>query len=309
MTPTRLAVLALAVALPAAAPAAAPPPVGPLTVSARDGFVVQVSVKGQVLRLRVDPAIGTIVLNPAVAARLGLKPNFTNAIMKPTIRIGPELIRGIAGGARIAIGTWTGGRPIFWFERDIVSGADGAIGIADLPHERVTMQLRPETPNDRSFTYVVQSGGLLGLVHRLPIGGKEIITRFSLHQPFTQASASAGAIFAAERGGAWAGEPSPRPVLLGVSRPARLMAFATPLSVGGMRFDRLLVRTSDYRGRYRLPTDPPADPNEIVVTGNKASGKALLRLTIAEDRLAPCSSLSYAARERRLTLVCPARQP
>jgi hypothetical protein len=63
-----------------------------------------------------------------------------------------------------------------------------------------------------------------------------------------------------------------------------------------MRFDRLLVRTSDYRGRYRLPTDPPADPNEIVVTGNKASGKALLRLTIAEDRLAACSSLSYAAK-------------
>jgi hypothetical protein len=309
MNPTLFAALALALALPAAAPAAAPPPVGPITVSARDGFIVPVSIKGQVLRLRVDPAMGTIVLNPAVAARLGLKPNFTNAIMKPGIRVGPEVIKGISSGGKIAIGPWSGDRPIFWFQRDIVSGADGVIGIADLPHERVTMEIRPRTSNDRSFGYAVQKADLLGLVHRLPIGGKEIITRFSLHQAVTQASAAAGAIFAAERGGTWAGEASLRPVVLGVSRPMRMMTFAAPLSVGGMTIDRLLVRTSDYRGRYVLPTDPPADPNEIVVTGNKAGGKALLRLTISEDRLTACSSISYAAKERRLTLVCPARQP
>lgn len=301
----RLAAVILVVSLPAAAPAARPSPVGPLSVSSADGFTVAALIEGQPVRLRVDPAIGSIVLNPDVAARLGLKPNFLNRIIKPQILVGPERIKGIAGGGSIAIGSWTGKRPIFWFEREVVEGADGVIGIADLPHERVTLVLRPAAARDATFAYAVDTADLLGLVYRFDLGGKEILTRFSLHQPLTQASASAGAVLAEQRGGTWAGEVSLRPILFGVSRPTRPMAFATPLSVKGLVFERLLIRTSDYRGGYVLPTDPPADPNEIVVTGNKAKGKAHLRLTISADRLSTCSSISYATKERRLVLVCP----
>jgi hypothetical protein len=307
----RLSVLALALslAMPAAAPAAAPPPPGPLTVSARESFTVAAVIEGQTVRLRVDPAVGVIVLNPGVAARLGLKPNFLNAIMKPQMGIGPERVKGLAGGGRIAIGSWTGKRPMFWFERDVVDDADGVIGIAHLPHDQVTMQVRPAAAGDASFVYDVEIDNLLGLLHDYQIGGKKIVTRFSLHEPHTQASASAGAVFAEQRGGTWAGEAMPRPIVFGVLRPTRPMAFATPISVNGMIFDRLLIRTSDYRGGYLLPTDPPADPNEIVVTGNKARGKAHLRLTISEDRLSSCASISYAKKEGRLVLICPAAQP
>ena len=305
MTFGRFAALTLLLAIPAAAPAAAPTGPGSLVVSSRNGFVIPVSIEGKLIRLRVDPAVDSIVLNPGVAARLGLKPAFRNSILRPLVFVGPARIKGTAGAGRIAIGSWSGKRSISWFERDITSEADGLIGVADLPHERVTMELRPAASGDGSFTYAVDKKDWLGLVHTLKIGGKEILTRFSFHQRFTQASAAAGAVLAAERRGTWAAAASPRPILFGVSRPTRLMAFQTPLSVNGLIFERLLIRTSDHRGGYRLPTDPPADPNEIVVTGKGARSKAHLRLTISEDRLSACSGLTYVGRERRLTLVCP----
>jgi hypothetical protein len=310
MTFIRLAALSVALAAHATAPAApakkAAPVVGSLTVTNDQNFVLDAMINGQPVRLRVDPAIGNIILNPEAAARLSIDSNFLQRLMKPTMLVGPHQIKGSGGGGSVTIGSWSGKRPLFWFERDIVTGADGVIGIADLPHENVSMQIRPATARDQTFTYEVDPTDFLGLVYRMQVAGKEVLTRFSLNQSTTQASASAGAILAAEHGGTWKGEPELKPIILGVSRPARPLSFTKPLSVNGMAFNQLLIRTSDYRGAYVLPTDPPEDPNEIVVTGSKAKGKALLRLTISSDRLQACSSISYHREAKRLTLVCPA---
>lgn len=287
------------------AAAAAEQAPGPVTISADSGFIIPVELNGRPLRLRVDPAIGGIVLNPEAAASTGLKPSILSSLFGPTLLVGPVRLDGRSGSGLLRIGAWKGKRDVLWFERDVVSGADGAIGMADLPNESVTLQLRSPRAADGRYEYQTTGDGVLGLIYRHSVGGADVTTRFSLLQPITQVSASAGALLADHHGGVWAGEPSRKLITFGVERPVRPMRFSRPVSLNGMMFDHLVIRTGDYRGNYVLPTDPAADPNEIVVTGSKGSGKAILRLTVGNDRLGTCSSISYSRSAKRLTLTCP----
>jgi hypothetical protein len=192
-----------------------------------------------------------------------------------------------------------------WFDRQAVSGADGIIGMSMLPHPVSTLRMREATADDRTITLPVVEDGQYGLLHRHALGGETIRVHFRFWQPFSQATASAGAHLAAHHGGSWAGEALERPLLLGVVRPVRPMRFATPLVFGGLKLDSLLVRTGDFRGAFVLPTDPSADPDEIVVTGNVRRGKAVLTVLIGEDVGSRCASVSYDRAAGTLTLICP----
>jgi hypothetical protein len=103
-----------------------------------------------------------------------------------------------------------------------------------------------------------------------------IFVEFSLLQPHSLATASAGALIAASHGGEWTGEARPALIKFGIERPIRPMRLARPLEIGGFALPALHVRTGDHRGNFQLPPDaapPPSseagqDPDEIVVTGN-----------------------------------------
>ena len=82
------------------------------------------------------------------------------------------------------------------------------------------------------------------------------------------------------------------------------MAFSRPISIAGFPLSSVLVRTSDFRGRYQLPTEAQPDPNEVVVTGAGRRSRAQLIVALAEDRLEACSSITYQRASQTLVLRC-----
>lgn len=289
--------LAIPLALTAAAPALEPN----LTVTAEDGFIVPAVVNGQTLRLRVDPGFAGIKLNPGAAARAGLR--FADGA-EMEMEIGPVRIPGATTSGPIRIGGWTGKRRLAWYERDVVSGADGLISIAALPFEKVTLRLRPGRPGEVRTDFVTKEdiNSHAAFTHRT--GSKQILVRFSLNFAASYATASAGALLADHHGGAWAGQTFWLPIVLGVTRPVRAMTFRNPVSFNGFTISRMLVRTTDYRGKYALPSDRPSDASEIVVTAKSGRTRPYLAVTIGPEHLSGCSSISYVKATRLLTLQC-----
>jgi hypothetical protein len=168
---------------------------------------VEAQVNGQPVRLRVDPeASGYIILNPAAVQRAALRPSLTRAVTY----IGPVRLTGRTKSTTVTIGARTDERRIIWMDRDAAADADGIISPADLPYDRVTLNLRPPAAGEQAFTLPMTYQRSAGLVHSLRIGEQEIGFKISTANSHTLATAAAGALIAAQQGGAWAGEASAR---------------------------------------------------------------------------------------------------
>jgi hypothetical protein len=276
-------------------------PQGTLTLNAAEGFIIPAQINGHPVRLRVDTGYSGVVLNPSVAARIGIPRSMFDASM----RVGPVRVEGQTGVAPVTIGHASDERRILWFEKDMAADADGVINIASLPHESVTLQLRPAQAGETAFELHTTPMGFWSLAHDLRVGERDIEVRFALDVPRTLLTAAAGAQLAAHHGGEWSGEPFEHRVALDVRRPVRPMAFSRPVAIANLRLSEALVRTSDNRGRETLPTDD-ADPGEIVISGSGRTSRAYYTAIIGRDHLAACSSLTYTGRTRVLTLRCRA---
>ena len=293
----KLNLAAAAVLMACAAPAAA----ADLTLDASSGFAIPIELRGHTLRLRVDlETPGHPILNPGAAARVG----FRGSLFGARAVIGPVRLRGETNGSKFRIDGIEREHRFVWFDRDHVEGADGLISPHDLPYDNVTFRLRPEQPGEVTTSLVMDFSRSTGLHVPLAIGTARAFLQFSTLQPNTLATASFGALVAAERGGTWDGEPRDARIEFGVTRPVRPMQLATPLRLDSFAFDHLLVRTRDFRGDYQLPTDASEDPDEIVVTGERARQRARLYATVGLDRLSACSSLVYTRATRTLTMRC-----
>ena len=273
------------------------------SLSAEDGYLITVQVNGKPVRLRVETGYAGIVLNPEAAARVGLKPS----IFENDIRVGPVRVQGESSVAAVTLGSSQHERRLVWFDRPITSVADGIINIADLPYERVTLQLRAAGPAEVATVLPMSPEIFWNLTYIQQVGNRKIAVRFLLEAPETLLTAAAGAHLAETHSGKWGGDAFQHPISLQVSRPVRPMKFNSDLSLGSLRIPRALVRTSDLRGKYVLPTEAEVDPNEIVVTGNRATSKASLNAIIGADNLSGCSSISYTRATRQLTLTCSQR--
>jgi hypothetical protein len=276
------------------------PPAGELALAADQQLIVAATVNQLPVRLRVDTAYSGIVLNPGVARRAGLTPSG----FKNDIRIGKIRLDGETGVGSLGIGMATARRRFVWFRQDITTGADGVINIAALPHDKVTLRLASPMPGERTMHLQTDPNGFWTVSHGLQSAGENITTWFSLESPRTLLTAAGAAHAAEHHAGTWTGEPIRHLVALGVVRPARPMTFRRPLSVGPLNIDRVLVRTSDFKGNHSLPADPEADPNEIVVTGRGKATRSRLGLIVGQDYLSRCSSITYRKADRILTLSC-----
>jgi hypothetical protein len=264
---------------------------------------VEAQVNGQPVRLRVDPeASGYIILNPAAVQRAALRPSLTRAVTY----IGPVRLTGRTKSTTVTIGARTDERRIIWMDRDAAADADGIISPADLPYDRVTLNLRPPAAGEQAFTLPMTYQRSAGLVHSLRIGEQEIGFKISTANSHTLATAAAGALIAAQQGGAWAGEARAQLVRFSVERPARPFALDRPLMVGGRSMDAMLVRVSDHRGDAALPPEPLADPDEVVVTAATGRQRARHSVVLGADWLAGCSSVTWDNRTRQLTFSCAA---
>lgn len=271
-----------------------------LTLFARDGFIVPAMINGHPVHLRVDTGYSDIVLNPGVAARVGVKPSLFGA----DLRIGPVRVDGRSGRGLVRLGPAAEQRHIIWFDRDVAADADGVINIAHLPYAETTLVLGDAGPDDIVRSVGTTPLGFWSVAYRRPIGGQEVEVRLLLDAPRTMLTAAAGAVIGQAHGGSWIDEAVPHRIAFDVLRPAREMNFASPVPLDLVTLRRALVRTSDNLGRHALPTAPSSDPNEIVVTGQTGKSRPYFTVILGRDQLAGCSSLSYQRATRLLNLRC-----
>jgi hypothetical protein len=271
-----------------------------LVVRAADDYLIDATINGQPVRLRVDPETsGYVVLNQDTATRLGLRPS----LIRSQTRIGPVRLTGWSRVAELSIGEWTGRRRTVWLDREAAAGADGLIGPADMHYDRVTFEIAPPRPGERTVELPLEFERGFGLFHPLRIGDQVVRFQFSTSKPATLATAGAGAHLAASLDGAWTGEARDALIEFGVVRPVRPLHFGRPLEIAALGIDGLLVRTGDNRGDLSLPPEPDADPDEVVVTAGSRQ-RAIFTVHVGLDRLLACSQLTWDNGTRRMTFSC-----
>lgn len=146
-----------------------------------DGDIIEVKINGRPTRLEVRPdAFGRLMINPAVAAELGLKPP-TRGSRNST---GPVLL-GNTGVHKVDFASGPGRKRIFWFNRNVSPVADGVISPASLPYKRVTFRLQPAKEGEKIYSFPLDRKGPFGLGGvgtRIKFLEEKIDIRFSLHR-------------------------------------------------------------------------------------------------------------------------------
>jgi len=261
-----------------------------------------VKVHGASARLRIDPgAPSSPVFNPDFAARARFRAGWIGI----EGQVGPARVPGWTAVVRFDLGQGAFKRRIAWFNGRYVANADGAAGPGFLEAAIVRFTLRPPAPGERRAVLPLADFGRAGLGVMLVAGKDRIATRFSLERERSVATASAGAAIAAAHGGRFDGAAERMLVHLGVVRPVRHLALATPFAAGPLAVEGLWVRTSDFGSTAAIPdaAAPAGDPDEIVVVGDKKQRREL-RLEIGRDQLGRCSSIVFDKRARTVTLSC-----
>lgn len=294
-------VLLLSSALLLVAARRPPPPSGELLLDAADP-VISVEIAGVPLRLRVDlDRQDSVELNPAAAARLPVKWEAGYPMDVGRIRLDSR-----AAPAILKVEGRTVPTQLAQHGRDCCAGVDGAVGPDLLPFATVRWRRSDAPASTDSVTLPLEVSVATGL--SAPAGVDDLRLRFAFTEAETVGTAAAGATLAQLWGGSWTSAPSRVALAFGVTRPARVMAFARPGLLGGFRFDRLLVRISDFAGDEKLPTDP-ARPGEVVVARHLPRQHAWPAVTIGNDRLSRCAEIVYQAEPRSLTLNCAFDRP
>lgn len=286
-------------------------PVDEAVFNAQSDFVVDTVVRGQPVRLRVDPgAPWYVLLNASAAKRLGLV-----GTRGATFAVGPMRLKGKTRSEKITFGTVIASRPVIWFKGEAVKGVDGVVNPANVPHDRVTLRFGTPSSAEKIIELPMRFDQERGLYYELSFGGQIILTRFSLQDELTTATGAAASVIAKRRNGLWEGDIFTHPVRYGIVRPVRKMVLGQPLSVNGLPLSKLTVRVSDDRGSYYLPEqqvavadveDEAPDEDDVVVTGKRGRiyGAPHFWLMIARDNLSRCSSISYDIGAKRLRLSC-----
>lgn len=267
--------------------------------------IVPATVHGIPARLRVDPGAPSLpVFNPEFATRAGFKAGWIGM----GTRIGPILVKGSSAVVRIDLGQGEFKRRVTWFATDFVKGADGSVGPGAYPADILRFELRAPQPGETRTSFPLADFGLSGMGIWLDIGGERARVRFSTDRDRTTATAALGAAIAAGHSGAFDRPAETMPIFFGVERPVRHLALAKPLRVGPFALDALLVRTGDFGSTASIAeagvTPPPADPDEIVVTGKKKKNKNRMVLEIGRDYLDRCSSIVFDKPAKTLTFSC-----
>lgn len=253
-------------------------------------------------RLRLDPgAPSSPIFNPDFAERAGFRSGWVGV----EVRVGPVRVSGRTAVIRLDLGDGEFKRRVGWFAVPYVSDADGAVGPGLLPADRVRFVIGPVMPGERSVSLPLADFGRAGMGVYLMAGGERISVWFSLDRPHSFATASAGASIALSNGGRFDADPERMLIHLGVIRPVRHMALATPFAVGPLSLTGVMVRTGDFGSAASIPEGEvdEGDPDEIVVTGQKKR-KGEQRLLIGRDYLDRCSSILFDKRARLVTLSC-----
>jgi hypothetical protein len=300
---------ALLLAVPLVA-AKKPPPPPPLTIPAA-APVITVSLDGQPLSLRVDPAATSQVsLNASAARRLGLgnpgrlvgsEPARTGTLFTD---VGKVRLREATTNAILEID----GRPVEVTlasgDGDHVDGADGLINPALLPHDEVRIVGRAATPADSVTVLPAEFDSTRGLISKTLVGKRRIDVVITPLARETIATASAAAFIVESQGGHFSGPVGDKIVSHGVARPVRDIALDRPFDVAGLRLATVAARLFDWSGKTSLPAEARPD-DEVVATARFDGQRQWAKLAIGNDHLVRCASIVWQRLPATITLTCP----
>jgi len=263
--------------------------------------MVAATIDGQTARLLVMAnGIDYPVLNPATAAKLGLKGGFIVA----HINVGPVMLKGDTVVVRLGVDGPPAKRRALWFDRPIAAAADGALGPGALPQPVISFQLRPAKAGEKNFVLpLIRRDDQMGTA--LAVGGESLFVQFDLGRGQTLATAAAGQKLAQAYQGQLEGPASRIAIRFGVERPVRALALASPVAIGPITIRHVVVRIADSGSTAGIADADAVDESEIVVTA-KGKGKPLFRMAIGTDALAGCSSISFDKPGKRIILSCVA---
>lgn len=283
-------------------------PVNQTVFDSQSQYIVQAEARGRPLRLKVDPgAPFFIVLNDKVAKDLRLI-----GTKAATLAVGPMRLKAATRNEKMTIGGVTASKPVMWVKGQSLRDVDGIINPANLPGDRITLQIRAPQANEQIIELPMQFDRQRGLYYEFDYGGQLILTRFTLDDPLTTTTGAAASVIAKRRNGLWEGSPFTHQVRFGIARPLRRMVLGETLIVKGFPVKELAVRILDDRGSYLLPDkDAAVVPSEreedgIIVTGKNRRnyGAPHFWLMIGQKDLSRCSSISYDNKAKRMILAC-----
>jgi hypothetical protein len=301
-----LALAALAGCATARPAPKAGPPTGELLLDMADP-VIAVRIGKVPLRLRVGLVQKRLIeLNPDAAERLRAKPPDRNFRFESGFEalVGREILPGIEAAAPITIN----GRKMLVLVashgRECCAGVDGEIGLGLLPYASIRFVRKGAADPGHSAEFLIDDSSEHGPQSAVQIGKNRIYLQFALDRPQSVATSSAGAILAQRYGGRLGGKGSIIGAF-GVTRPTTLLTLKRPADLAGFRFERLLVRTADFAGKYTFPSDPDdAEEDDIVVKKKVRQQDPWPVVMIGSDRLDACSEARYDTIARILTLRC-----
>lgn len=270
-----------------------------LVLEASTRHVLDATINGYRVRLRVDPETpGYIVLNPDTAFRLLLR----SPVAPARAVIGPVRLNGYVRGASLGVGNSSADRRVMWTNRRAVDGADGLVGPADLPFDRVTMRLRPAAAGEHMLELPMAFDRAFGLFHRVQIADQPLQIRISTVRRESLATAAAGALLAAELEGRWTGASRNQLIKYGIMRPVRPMAVAIPFGLGHVPLHSFLVRGVGNAAQVGGDQAAGIDVDELVVTGSRQLPP--YNISFGLDWLSACSSVTWDNRTRRMLISC-----
>jgi hypothetical protein len=187
------------------------------------------------------------------------------------------------------------------------AGSDGIIGLPLLPHDRVTLMLRPAMASDRSQIVPARIGrsDAWGFDWRLGNGDELDVELHPLRTTSVISAAAASAL--AEVGdGRLVGPVSRVLISFGVIRPVRRLELGRPVMIANLRLPGGVVRLYDWAGRTSLPPDAQAE-TELAVVGKRGRQGAWRNIKLGSDVLGACASISWQRVPAAFTLICPAQ--
>jgi hypothetical protein len=308
-----LIVIAAALAPPSMV-AAAPSPAPPYVINvAPDGQphvpIIMKKTVGMDARVALSFDPGALILNPAPAARAGLKafPLIGKGTFKNAFLPGGEANYRFNLLDVTPRGLPRKKTPVLWVDKPVATDADGVLSVMALKTDRIVFELGPQPPGAKTYTLTRPDGGEVKLVAR--IGDEKINIAFELNSPDTVMNARAAAALAAaglvKRNGAigfW--QPFP-----GVALPFERMTPAPGATIIGLPITRPAVRITEGQAkeldaRAKAGTSTADDDNDaITVTASRKKGRDPWIL-IGRDVLGHCSRIVFDRPGKAWVLTC-----
>ncbi|MBX9813857.1 MAG: hypothetical protein A4S12_05250 [Proteobacteria bacterium SG_bin5] len=270
---------------------------------------VPATIEGQPVRLRVDSAgLSRLVLSLAAVERLDIKP--APLFGKASLQLaGRKASAGFNRPLDFAIdGRATKGRG-FWLKAADLGDAEARIGPWGVPQARVVFAL--PGPSDGAQSYRFPLGGALNsvAVALVSFNGQPVPLSFEAggDRALPLVSAALGAMLAQAYDGHVSGASWDEPILVGITRPVRLLTLAKPLEFGPFRFTRLAVRVPDRvdaAGRGPAIREAGEDDPEEVTVSAKTKGKPIFTMLVPGRALRGCARLGFDKVTKMIELNC-----